>query len=142
MEGISHHCLPGKAEPHLPNVVHPALAWLYLLTAAASSSQLSLMALTWIKRSWLVQSIRHLEPSITHHTYMHHPLHHPSHPHPNMLCRGPCLPWLHSWLTGTALLDGRDNGQAKQEQSYAAFLHVSQFPSQPFFASSPGFRWL
>lgn len=54
-----------------------------------------------------------------------------------MLCRGPCLPWLRSWLTGTALLDGRGNGQAKQEQSSAAFLHVSQFQSQPFSASNP-----
>lgn len=40
-----------------------------------------------------------------------------------LLRRGPpCLPWLHSWLTGTALLDGRGNEQAKQEWSTAAFL--------------------
>ncbi|MEQ2300941.1 hypothetical protein AMECASPLE_030941 [Ameca splendens] len=54
--------------------------------------------------------------SINHHahadTISHLPL--PSLPtHP--LHRDPCLPWLYSWLTGTTLLDGRGNKQAKQD---------------------------
>lgn len=54
-----------------------------------------------------------------------------------MLCRGSCLSWLRSWLAGTALLDGRGNGQAKQAQSPAAPLRVSQTQSQPSSASNP-----
>lgn len=143
MEGISHHCLPVKTESHPTNLVHPALAWLYLPTATASSSLFSPMAITWIRTLRLMQCICHLEPSI-------HPITHmramlritlPT-PTPPCFAEAPVCPGcIPGSLAPPCWMEGLD-GQAKQKQSSAAFLHVSQFQSQPVFAANPGFLWL
>ncbi|KAG9345850.1 hypothetical protein JZ751_009006 [Albula glossodonta] len=45
---------------------------------------------------------------------------------PLPLCRGPCLPWLHSWHTGTALLDGRGTDRLSKSNFHSFFFTRKQ----------------
>lgn len=56
--------------------------------------------------------------------------------------RDPCLPWLRSWLTGTALLDGKGYKQAKQAIFCSFSLSLSKKQNKKNFpAQEPALLW-
>lgn len=58
-------------------------------------------------------------------------------PSPPPLRRGSCLPWLYSWLTGTALLDGRAMNRLSKSDLPKLLLCLFSFENHPLPSHTP-----
>lgn len=56
---------------------------------------------------------------------------------PPPLRRGSCLPWLYSWLTGTALLDGRAMNRLSKSDLPKLLLCLFSFENHPLPSHTP-----